>query len=162
MNSPSEVLKPGQETDVYILSLDREEKKIALSVRRAYPDPWEKIDERYGPDQVVEGTVTKLAPFGVFVRIEEGVEGLAHASDLGEEVLSQMREEETRQFRILSVESARRRIRLVPADMEIEPESLVMLDTADAGEGRVVGTSDSADTETEGAEAGEETQPDEG
>ena len=162
VNSPSEVLKPGQETDVYILSLDREEKKIALSVRRAYPDPWEKIDERYGPDQVVEGTVTKLAPFGVFVRIEEGVEGLAHASDLGEEVLSQMREEETRQFRILSVESARRRIRLVPADMEIEPESLVMLDTADAGEGRVVGTSDSADTETEEAEEGEEAQPSSG
>ncbi|MDP6350563.1 MAG: S1 RNA-binding domain-containing protein, partial [Chloroflexota bacterium] len=94
VSSPGEVLRAGEEVDVYILSLDRVEKKIALSIRRALPDPWSTLEERYSPEMVVEGTVTKLAPFGVFVRLEEGVEGLAHASDIGEEALTSMREED--------------------------------------------------------------------
>ena len=149
VSSPSEVLSPGQEIDVYILALDREEKKIALSIRRALPDPWEAIEERLAPEQVVEGTVTKLAPFGVFVRLEDGVEGLAHASDLDEDVLLSMREGDVRDFRILSVEIPRRRIRLVPADAGVE--SLVDYDEMDGGEGLVVGTSDDAGNEVEQA-----------
>jgi small subunit ribosomal protein S1 len=142
VSTPGEILQPGAEVDVYILSLDRVEKKIALSIRRGQPDPWSTLEDRFAPEMVVEGTVTKLAPFGVFVRLEEGVEGLAHASDIGEEVLASMREEDVLNFRILSIESRRRRIRLTPAGAED--------DMAEDGEGTVVGTSDIADTESDG------------
>jgi small subunit ribosomal protein S1 len=140
VNSPSEVLRPGQEVEVYILALDREEKKIALSIRRALEDPWDALEERLASEQVVEGTVTKLAPFGVFVRLEEGVEGLAHASDLDEESLLSMYEGQTIDFRVLSVQTERRRIRLVPA--EAVGRGLDDYDGTDSGEGIVVGTSD--------------------
>ena len=148
VSSPGEVLQAGEEVDVYILSLDRVEKKIALSIRRALPDPWSTLEERYSPEMVVEGHVTKLAPFGVFVRLEEGVEGLAHASDIGEEALTSMREEDVLNFRILSIESGRRRIRLTPADAV--DEALAEYDVTDDGEGTVVGTSDIADPEDDG------------
>jgi small subunit ribosomal protein S1 len=139
VNSPSEVLRPGQEVDVYILALDREEKKIALSIRRALEDPWDALEERLSSEQVVEGMVTKLAPFGVFVRLEEGVEGLAHASDLDEEAMLSLREGQTLDFRVLSLQTDRRRIRLVPA--ETAGGALDDYDGVDSGEGIVVGTS---------------------
>ena len=148
VSSPGEILQPGAEVDVYILSLDRVEKKIALSIRRGQPDPWSTLEDRFAPEMVVEGTVTKLAPFGVFVRLEEGVEGLAHASDIGEEVLASMREEGVLNFRILSIESRRRRIRLTPAGAE--DDAMAEFDVTDDGEGTVVGTSDIADTESDG------------
>ena len=148
VSSPSEILQPGAEVDVYILSLDRVEKKIALSIRRGQPDPWSTLEDRYTPEMVVEGTVTKLAPFGVFVRLEEGVEGLAHASDIGEEVLASMREEDVLNFRILSIEGRRRRIRLTPAGAE--DEAMAEFEVADDGEGTVVATSDIADTDSDG------------
>ncbi len=148
VSSPGEILQPGAEVDVYILSLDRVEKKIALSIRRGQPDPWSTLEDRFAPEMVVEGTVTKLAPFGVFVRLEEGVEGLAHASDIGEEVLASMREEDVLNFRILSIESRRRRIRLTPAGAE--DDAMAEFDVTDDGEGTVVGTSDIADTESDG------------
>ena len=148
VSSPGEILQPGAEVDVYILSLDRVEKKIALSIRRGQPDPWSTLEDRYTPEMVVEGTVTKLAPFGVFVRLEEGVEGLAHASDIGEDALASMREEDVLDFRILSIESRRRRIRLTPAGAE--DDAMAELAVADDGEGTVVGTSDISDTESDG------------
>ena len=123
VESPEEVLKPGQEVDVYVLSLDREDKKIALSLRRATADPWESLQERYAENQVVDGELTKLAPFGAFVRLEEGVEGLAHASDLGDAALDSMREGDIGRFRILSIEAGRRRIRLAPEESDAPLDS---------------------------------------
>ncbi len=118
VESPEDVLSPGQDVDVYILSLDREEKKIALSLRRAQKDPWAALEERYTVNQVVEGEVTKLAPFGAFVRLEDGIEGLAHASDLGDTALDSLTENQTGKFQILSIDPSRRRIRLVPVDID--------------------------------------------
>jgi len=82
VNHPREVLQPGQEVQVYVLEVDKERERIGLSLRRLQPDPWETIDQRYNLGQIVEGVVTNVAPFGVFVRVEEGVEGLIHASEL--------------------------------------------------------------------------------
>lgn len=81
---PSDVLKVGQEVDVRVLQVDKEKKKIALSLKRAQPDPWKKVADKYRVGDLVVGTVTKLASFGAFVRIEEGVEGLVHVSELAE------------------------------------------------------------------------------
>ncbi|HLY30485.1 MAG TPA: S1 RNA-binding domain-containing protein, partial [Ktedonobacterales bacterium] len=75
VNHPSEVLKVGQKVEVQVLSVDREKKKIALSIKRAEVDPWTTVEQRYHIDQIVTGTITKIAPFGAFARIEDGVEG---------------------------------------------------------------------------------------
>jgi small subunit ribosomal protein S1 len=80
--SPQELFKVGQEVPVYVLKVDNEAKKIALSVRRAQPERWEEIVSRYREGQIVPGQVTKLAPFGAFVRLEGPIEGLIHISEL--------------------------------------------------------------------------------
>ena len=117
VESPEEILRPGEEVDVYVLALDRVDKKIALSMRRATTDPWADLESRFGENQVVDGTVTKLAPFGAFVRLADGVEGLAHSSDLGNAALHMVNENDTGIFRILSIDAARRRIRLTPVEI---------------------------------------------
>ncbi len=80
--SPHELFKVGDEVPVYVLKVDNETKKIALSVRRAQPERWEEIVSRYREGQVVPGQITKLAPFGAFVRLEGPIEGLIHISEL--------------------------------------------------------------------------------
>ena len=100
-----------------MLALDRVDKKIALSMRRATTDPWADLGSRFQENQTVPGTVTKLAPFGAFVRLEDGVEGLAHSSDLGNAALHMVNEDDIGEFRILSIDAARRRIRLTPVEI---------------------------------------------
>lgn len=80
--APEELFKVGQEVDVYVMKVDPETKKIALSIRRAQPQQWEEIVDKYRVGQVVTGTVTKLVTFGAFARIEGPVEGLIHVSEL--------------------------------------------------------------------------------
>jgi small subunit ribosomal protein S1 len=82
VNHPSEVLRVGQEIDVMVLSVDRDSKKIALSLKKALPDPWTTVEERYHVGQVVPAVITKLAKFGAFAKVEEGLEGLIHLSEL--------------------------------------------------------------------------------
>lgn len=79
---PQEMFRVGDEIEVYVLKVDQEHKKIALSVRRAHPQQWEELVSRFREGQVVTGQVTKLAPFGAFVRLEGPVEGLIHISEL--------------------------------------------------------------------------------
>ncbi len=80
--APEELFRVGQEVDVFIMKVDTEAKKIALSIRRAQPEQWEEIVDKYKVGQVVTGTVTKLVTFGAFARIEGPVEGLIHVSEL--------------------------------------------------------------------------------
>ena len=77
---------------VYVLKIDNESKKIALSVRRAQPERWEEIVSRYREGQIVPGQVTKLAPFGAFVRLEGPIEGLIHISELVDRRINHPRE----------------------------------------------------------------------
>ncbi|MFQ5472182.1 MAG: S1 RNA-binding domain-containing protein, partial [Dehalococcoidia bacterium] len=80
--TPNDLFKVGEEVSVYILKVDQESKKIALSIRRAQPERWIEIVSRYREGQIVAGQVTKLAPFGAFVRLEGPIEGLVHISEL--------------------------------------------------------------------------------
>jgi ribosomal protein S1 len=79
---PSEVLKSGSEIEVFVLSVDRVNKKISLGLKELQPDPWAAAIEKYKVGQVVKGKVLRLAKFGAFVEIEEGLEGLVHISEL--------------------------------------------------------------------------------
>jgi len=84
VDHPSDVVSEGDCMDVYILNIDRAENKVALSIKKMCPNPWETIEERYKPGQIVKAVVKNIVSYGVFVRLEEGVDGLIHVSELGE------------------------------------------------------------------------------
>src|SRR2546421_2141202 len=113
-NHPSEVLHVGQHVEVQVLSVDKEKKKIALSIKRAEVDPWTTVEQRYTPGQVVTGVITKIAPFGAFARIEDGIEGLIHLSELtpGMDPRQTLHEGVPLQLRILRIDAERRRLGL--------------------------------------------------
>ena len=90
--SPHELFSVGDHVPVYVLKIDNESKKIALSVRRAQPERWEEIVSNYREGQIVPGQVTKLAPFGAFVRLEGPIEGLIHISELVDRRINHPRE----------------------------------------------------------------------
>ncbi|WP_152966620.1 S1 RNA-binding domain-containing protein, partial [Gulbenkiania mobilis] len=75
VSHPRELLTIGQRIQVYVIDVDQKRRRIALSMKRLQPNPWATVAERYRPGMVVDGTVTNVVEFGLFVRIEEGVEG---------------------------------------------------------------------------------------
>lgn len=107
---PSEVLAVGQEVEVEVLKVDRDSKRIGLSLKRRQPDPWQRVAERFQPGQVVEGTLTRLAPFGAFVDLGEGVEGLLPTNQIANQ--SGVVEGVAVRVRVLNVEPDRQRIGL--------------------------------------------------
>ena len=107
---PSEVLAVGQEVEVEVLKVDRESKRIGLSLKRRQPDPWQRVAERFQAGQVVEGTLTRLAPFGAFVDLGEGVEGLLPTNQVSGQ--SGVVEGATVRVKVLNVEPDRQRIGL--------------------------------------------------
>jgi small subunit ribosomal protein S1 len=114
---PSEVVKVGEEVEVYVLNVDRERKRIGLSLKRLESDPWSLIAERYHVGQLVEGTVTKLVKFGAFARIyDEDIEGLIHVSELSDERIGHPREVvaegDIRTLRVIRIDPDKRRIGL--------------------------------------------------
>ncbi|HMO56876.1 MAG TPA: 30S ribosomal protein S1 [Roseiflexaceae bacterium] len=113
---PSEVLKPGDQVQVFVLSIDNDRKRIALSIKRTQSEPWVTISERYQLGQMVEGTITQLASFGAFARIEDGVEGLIHVSEMGDGRVQHPRdivqEGDSVQVRIIRIDPARKRMGL--------------------------------------------------
>jgi small subunit ribosomal protein S1 len=80
--NPADVVKPGQRLEVVVLYVDREMERIALSRKRLVPNPWQAIEARYEPGQLVEGVITSIAKFGAFAEVEEGLEGLIHISEI--------------------------------------------------------------------------------
>lgn len=84
---PSDLFQVGQEVEVLVLSVDVPARRLALSVKRLLPDPWQEVGRRYQIGQVVQGTVTSVTDFGAFVEIEKGIEGLIHISELAEGAL---------------------------------------------------------------------------
>jgi small subunit ribosomal protein S1 len=113
---PSEVLHVGDEIDVYVLGINAQEKKIALSIKRTQPEPWSRVATIYEVGQLVRGTVTQLANFGAFARIEDGIEGLIHVSELSEQRIGHPRqvvsEGQDLILRIIRIDPARRRMGL--------------------------------------------------
>jgi small subunit ribosomal protein S1 len=79
---PAQLLNIGQEVEVVVLSIDAENRKISLGLKQTEEDPWERLEEKYAVGTKHTGTVRDLVPFGAFVELEEGIEGLVHISDL--------------------------------------------------------------------------------
>lgn len=113
---PRDVVTPGQEVEVYIMEVDREQKRIACSLKRLQPNPWAQVAEKLHPGEWVDGPVTNVVAFGAFVRLAEGVEGLIHISELAEGSFLHPRdvvhEGQTVHVRVINIDPARQRIGL--------------------------------------------------
>src|SRR5438552_12171714 len=113
---PSQVLRVGQEVDVRVVGVDRENKKIALSLKQVEENPWTRIGQQYHVGDTVPAKITKLAQFGAFAELEPGVEGLVHISELSDERITHpkqvVREGENVQLRIIRIEPRRHRLGL--------------------------------------------------
>jgi small subunit ribosomal protein S1 len=124
VNHPGELLKVGQKVQVYILGIDNERRRIALSIKRTQNEPWATVGERYHLGQIIEGTITQITPFGAFARIEEGIEGLIHISELGDTNVKNPRdvvsEGDAVQVRIIRIDPSRKRIGL---SLRLHPEN---------------------------------------
>jgi small subunit ribosomal protein S1 len=84
VDHPSEILSAGDEVKVEIIDVDREKGRVSLGLKQTQPDPWRDVVKRFKTGEIIEGTVTKLVPFGAFIEVAEGVEGLIHISELCE------------------------------------------------------------------------------
>ncbi|QOS57841.1 30S ribosomal protein S1 [Thermobifida fusca] len=116
IDHPSEVVEVGQEVTVEVLDVDMERERVSLSLKATQEDPWQQFARTHQIGQIVPGKVTKLVPFGAFVRVEEGIEGLVHISELAErhvEVPEQVVQVGTEIFvKIIDIDLDRRRISL--------------------------------------------------
>ena len=126
VRSPEEIVSIGEELEVSVLRVDAENKKIALSLRRLQPEPWETIHEKFQAGDVVDATVTKLTNFGAFARVEGSVEGLIHISELTSRMINHPREVvqegQAVKLRILRIEPERRRLGLSLKQLEEEED----------------------------------------
>ena len=82
VKNPADVVKEGQEIEVYILKVDKEKEKISLGLKQLIPNPWDTAAEKYAVDTIVTGKVVRIVPFGAFVMLEDGVDGLVHISQI--------------------------------------------------------------------------------
>lgn len=116
VNHPSEVLKKGDEVEAVVLEADAANQRISLGLKQAQEDPWTSIASRYHVGQLVKGKVTKLASFGAFVGLEEGVDGLVHISQISEERVQKVRDVlqpgQDVEARVIKIDPVERRIGL--------------------------------------------------
>ncbi|WP_420644568.1 30S ribosomal protein S1 [Candidatus Leptofilum sp.] len=125
---PREVVKVGDEIEVYVLNINADSQRISLSRKRLLENPWSTVNKRYHENQLVEGTITRIVDYGAFAEIEPGVEGLLHVSQLSRSQVDNasevVNEGETHLLRIVSIDSNRQRIglslRQVSASEQIE------------------------------------------
>lgn len=150
---PREVIRVGDEVEVYVLDLDKDEQRIALSRKRLLPNPWSLAEEKYVVEQLIEGNVTRIVDYGAFVEIEPGIEGLLHVSQLSRDNVEDAREfineGETHLLRIISIDADRQRIGLslksVTANEQIEWMNRREAEQVEASPERELGSNDVAD-----------------
>jgi small subunit ribosomal protein S1 len=113
---PSEVVSTGQEVEVEVLDVDMERERVSLSLKATQADPWKEFEQRYRSGNVIEGEVTKIVPFGAFVRVADGIEGLVHISKLSDQHVESadqvVQVGEKVRVRVEDVDVARRRVSL--------------------------------------------------
>ncbi len=116
VDHPSEVVAVGQEVEVEVLDVDLERERVSLSLKATQEDPWKEFERKYQAGEIIEGQVTKLVPFGAFVRVAQGIEGLVHISELSDQHVESPEAvlsvgDEVR-VKVIDVDVSRRRISL--------------------------------------------------
>jgi len=116
LQHPREMLEVGQEVQVKVINIDREKKRIGLSMRALQDDPWKSRMEKFGVGQLVEGIVTRLTKFGAFARLEGDIEGLIHISEISDHRIEHpkevLKEGDVKTLRIIRIDPEQHRIGL--------------------------------------------------
>ena len=153
VNHPSEVVKVGQEVEVLVLDVDLNRERISLGLKQTTEDPWRTLVKKYPVGAIVEGRVTKLVPFGAFVDLGDGIEGLVHISEMARQHVDAPAQVTSVgnevQVKVMEIDLDRRRISLsmkaaaetLGFDVEVTP-----LDTPEAKEAEVVEVEDGPET----------------
>jgi small subunit ribosomal protein S1 len=139
VDHPSEVVSVGQEVEVQVLDVELDRERVSLSLKATQEDPWKEFERKHKAGEVITGQVTKLVPFGAFVRVAQGIEGLVHISELSHEHVespeSVVSVGQEVQVKVVDVDVSRRRISLsmrqvaaapaakAPTEIEVEPEA---------------------------------------
>jgi len=113
---PREILRVGQEVEVYVMNVDEERKRIGLSLRRLTPEPWSLVADQYQVGQVLTATITRLAAFGAFAKMDDAIEGLIHISEMADYRINHpkeiVQEGDEVQVRVIRIDPQHRRIGL--------------------------------------------------
>jgi small subunit ribosomal protein S1 len=142
INHPREALEVGQTIDVQVIRIDPDNQRIGLSRKRLLANPWDTVEERYKPGDIIDTTITRIVDFGAFAELEPGIEGLIHISEIADiavaEPLKTIRVGDEVKAKVLRVDRKRQRVGL-------------SLRQADGNEGRMSGNED-RDEDTEQGE----------
>jgi len=138
INHPSECLQKGQEVEAVVLDVNPKEQRISLGLKQAQTDPWSEIAAKYAVGSVVKGKVSKVASFGAFVELEDGVDGLVHISQISDQRVEKVRDAlqvgQEVEARVVKVDRGERRIGLSIRAMSMSDDELRNLEAETAGD----------------------------
>ena len=141
INHPSECLQKGQEVEAVVLEVNAKDQRISLSLKAAQPDPWNEIAKRFPVGSVVKGKVSKIASFGAFVELEDGVDGLVHISQISDQHVEKVKNAleigQEVEARVVKVDRGERRIGLSIRAMSMTDDEIRSLEAEAAGEEKV-------------------------
>lgn len=124
--NPSDILKTGDQVEAVVLSIDIEKQRVSLGLKQIEPDPWIHVPEKYAVGSVVKGTIVNITSFGAFAKLEEGVEGLIHISEMDEKHVDNPQEivsiGDEVQLKVISLDTDERRIGLSLKDAKTDHE----------------------------------------
>ncbi|NCO52824.1 MAG: 30S ribosomal protein S1 [Deltaproteobacteria bacterium] len=123
---PSEAFKKGDVVKAVVLNIDRENERFSLGLKQLSDDPWESVPKRYAPGTIIKGAVTSVTDFGVFVELEEGIEGLIHVSELSKEKIDEAKDfakpGDILEAAVLQVDTVERKIALSIKNIDAQKE----------------------------------------
>jgi len=129
---PSEVYKKGETVQAIVLDIEKQQERFSLGIKQLQDDPWKTVAERYEAGKEITGTVTNVTDFGIFVELEEGIEGLVHVSEISKEKIKtpvgQFEVSDVITARVMNINSDERRIGLSIKRLDEEDESVLLSD----------------------------------
>ena len=130
INRPSECLQKGEEVEAIVEAVDPKEQRISLSLKKAQTDPWAEIATKYPVGKLVKGKVSKIASFGAFIELEDGVDGLVHISQISDERVTHVKDvlKEGQEVRVVKVDRKDRRIGLSMTAVNMTEEQVKALE----------------------------------
>lgn len=138
INHPSECLQKGQEVEAVVLDVNPKEQRISLGLKQAQQDPWDEIAKKFPVGSTVKGKVSKIASFGAFIELEDGVDGLVHISQISDQRIEKVKDAldvgQEVEARIVKVDRAERRIGLSIRAMTMTEDEIKALEAEAAGE----------------------------
>jgi small subunit ribosomal protein S1 len=147
---PKEVLEVGQDVKVYILSIDAEQQRVALSLKRLQDEPWKNVFEYYQINQITDAVITKLTDFGAFARIDARIEGLIHISEITNKNITHpnqvVKEGDEIKVRIINIDPERRRMGLSIKQVEEQVDGLELPSKKTSGKAKAKATVEATKT----------------